>query len=462
MWYLKRGVQHVTMRKRSLFHLCIVAGIFLLAAQLGLLAILLYGDHSSAPLSAVLDVQLFLNATASLHLPVILLDAVLLEKFTTTRQVLNDEDTGCIFCDISNPIAFGALYKHVSDQREVLQSQLESVGFSSVVLLNTLPPEPAAPKSVRDAPIAVVLRKQDPPVGATIQLVLLHERDADFWWHGAAVSDFGVNNKLLSVGVKSLGELSIMQSEGAFDKFEGSPVQMDGLRVVVPSNIPGFLDQKSQSRYVECSHSRAAAFHEQHGVDEGRDAIRFRHRAWKLLARAKKLLDEMGIPFWLSSGTCLGYFRQCDIISYSKDVDLGILASDYQDQLVPRFTKHGLRLKHWFGQLNDSLELSFVSGDLKLDLFFFYEEGNVLWNGGTQAKSGLKFKYNFPHFSLCWTEFLELKVRVPCETLSYIQANYGASWDIPQQQWDWKSSPPNVKPNGAWPRSIWPQVIRVY
>jgi hypothetical protein len=100
----------------------------------------------------------------------------------------------------------------------VLQSQLESVGFSSVVLLNTLPPEPAAPKAVRDAPIAVFLRKQTAPVGATIQLVLLHERDADFWWHGAASSDFGVNSKLLSLGVKSPEELKIMQSEGAYDK----------------------------------------------------------------------------------------------------------------------------------------------------------------------------------------------------------------------------------------------------
>lgn len=43
-------------------------------------------------------------------------------------------------------------------------------------------------------------------------------------------------------------------------------------------------------------------------------------------------------------------------------------------------------------QVEDSLELSFLSEDVKLDVFFFYEDGDIVWNGGTQAKSGRKFK----------------------------------------------------------------------
>jgi hypothetical protein len=87
-----------------------------------------------------------------------------------------------------------------------------------------------------------------------------------------------------------------------------------------------------------------------------------------------------------------GYFRQCDIIPYSKDVDVGIFITDYNEKILPEFLAHGFALKHWFGRVNDSLELSFSSGDLKLDIFFFYEDGQYLWNGGTQAKSGKKFK----------------------------------------------------------------------
>lgn len=46
-------------------------------------------------------------------------------------------------------------------------------------------------------------------------------------------------------------------------------------------------------------------------------------------------------------------------------------------------------------QVSDSLELSFVRNDTKLDFFFFYEEEDHMWNGGTQARTGRKFKYAF-------------------------------------------------------------------
>jgi fukutin len=49
---------------------------------------------------------------------------------------------------------------------------------------------------------------------------------------------------------------------------------------------------------------------------------------------------------------------------------------------------------------------------------------------------------------------------VPCDTLTYILANYGADWAKPVTHWDWKASPANVKPNGMWDAALWPQVIQ--
>lgn len=43
--------------------------------------------------------------------------------------------------------------------------------------------------------------------------------------------------------------------------------------------------------------------------------------------------------------------------------------------------------------MSDSYELSFKAGEVKLDIFFFYEEGDTMWNGGTDAKTGEKLKY---------------------------------------------------------------------
>lgn len=71
-------------------------------------------------------------------------------------------------------------------------------------------------------------------------------------------------------------------------------------------------------------------------------------------------------------------------------------------------------------------------------------------------------RYLFPKFTLCWTEFVDTKFRVPCETVEYIEANYGNTWKIPIKTWDWKRSPPNVRPNGVWPVSEWDEVIQLY
>ena len=55
-----------------------------------------------------------------------------------------------------------------------------------------------------------------------------------------------------------------------------------------------------------------------------------------------------------------------------------------------------------------------------------------------------------------------MKVRVPCETLSYVEANYGTNWFEPVTKWDWKKSPPNVRENGQWSKDEWTDVIKLY
>lgn len=44
-----------------------------------------------------------------------------------------------------------------------------------------------------------------------------------------------------------------------------------------------------------------------------------------------------------------------------------------------------------FFQVFDNYELSFKAGEVKLDTFF-YEEGNIMWNGETGAKTKKKTK----------------------------------------------------------------------
>ncbi|KAI8490158.1 hypothetical protein Bbelb_322280 [Branchiostoma belcheri] len=240
------------------------------------------------------------------------------------------------------------------------------------------------------------------------------------------------------------------------------PTKLDGVKLNIPKDPAAFLQQIPDARFLECNYEQARAFYTAYGSDLTVEDVEFIRRAKSLLSKSKAVLDRIGVRFWLYGGTLLGWFRQCGIITYTKDVDIGIWIKNYKDTLIPAFQTAGLSLKRKFGKVEDSLELTFQSEDVRIDIFFFYEEGDIVWDGATQAHTGKKFKYIFPRFTLCWTEFLDMKVRVPCQTLAYIHADIGANWFEPVKQWDWKNSPPNGQPNGQWPVEEWSEVIQLF
>lgn len=463
------------MKNKSAYNIFIALGTILLSLQLVLLLSLLTREADDINLNDA-DLEVILNVTNILNLQVIIIDTGIISKIG--NQILPDESQRrCIICSTTEPIALAIEFKKINLIKEnSFLSIIAENGFLTTVLYNKKPRERIPNQEV--LPVSYLIKRK-----AAFVLIILHEREGNFWWHGDVYSDSEAEVKLQTLGI-SFKENSILELEGALDKFEVTTHVLPGFpsAVTVPSDIPTFLNALQNSNFKECSWSRAIQFERKYGSTRKTPQGRwFAHRSWKILARAKTLLDGLGVPFWISSGTCLGYFRQCDIIPYAQDVDIGIFASDYKKQILPAFVARGMALKHYFGRVNDSLEMSFIdlSSGVKLDIFFFYEgidegknmkivgrkgpyKNKIMWNGGTQARTGKKFKYIFPHFTLCWTEFLTLKVRIPCNTLEYILANYGPDWATPVTTWDWKSSPPNVHPNGEWPQSEWPNVIQVY
>ncbi|XP_053395234.1 ribitol-5-phosphate transferase FKTN-like isoform X2 [Mercenaria mercenaria] len=286
----------------------------------------------------------------------------------------------------------------------------------------------------------------------TVHVVVFYNKTKSTLWHGGVHWRKELNDSCVA------DKENFFKHAGLYDRF--GIVKKGNL--LFPENVAQFLDAAKNSLFLECNYTRAQQFFAQHPPDNAEESLKFQRKARQIIARAKQYLDDLGIPFWLSSGTCLGWFRQCDIIPYSHDVDFGIWIKDYKPELVTAFERGGFFLKHVFGKVNDSYELSFQAGDIKLDLFFFYEEVDYMWNGGTHHETGQKYKYIFPKFTMCWTIFLELKVRVPCPPRPYIEANYGKNWSEPVKDWEWNKSPPNVRENGVWPKEEWNEVIQVY
>ena len=84
-------------------------------------------------------------------------------------------------------------------------------------------------------------------------------------------------------------------------------VKMDGLKLRAPSYPLAFLGQISESRFIECNQSRAKIFNEMNGQPDATvKAKHFYASAKDLLSITKRVLDEIGVRFWISSGTCLG------------------------------------------------------------------------------------------------------------------------------------------------------------
>ncbi|XP_075066462.1 ribitol-5-phosphate transferase FKTN [Mixophyes fleayi] len=404
-------------------------------------------------------VKNFLSVVSNHNAPVFLVDSVILGLLTKDLGQLRSSPDSIhsecqYFCKQRDVTTFGLLDK-IWDHKGSIFRAMEKMGFQWQKYEGKDPRlEGMDDLSSTEIPLHYLLKM----ASHTIHLVVFYERSGNYLWHGPLLLKRNMDRKFAP-----FRKLQFGRDAGAFNRADLNQITADGLKVQIPKDPSQFLSEMLHSRFHECRYKEARSFFQLYPDDISLDGIEFRKKSKTLLHMAASTLDTLGVSFWISSGTCLGWYRQCNIIPYSKDVDLGIFIQNYKPELIPAFQKAGLPLKHKFGKVEDSLELSFLGrDDVKLDIFFFYEEKDHMWNGGTQAKSGKKFKYLFPKFTLCWTEFLGLKVQVPCETLDYVEANYGKSWDVPLKVWDWKQSPPNVQPNGMWPVDEWDEVIQLF
>ncbi|XP_067886638.1 fukutin isoform X1 [Heterodontus francisci] len=401
-------------------------------------------------------VKKFLGLVSVHNIPLYLIDPLVLGRMN--ENIHHEESTGggltCKYLCAPREFTTFALLDKFWKNEVFLKKEAEEEGFQWMELSGKDPRLAGMDGlSGTEIPLHYIFKLQN----HAIHLVVFYERSGNFLWHGQLRLKQNADKKFVH-----FRKLHFGRYPGAYNKPELRVASVDGLEIHVPKEIAHFLEEFSHSRFVECRYKEARMFYQVYPEDTSQDAMEFKKKAKDLLHLAAKTLNRQKVPFWLSSGTCLGWFRQCNIIPYSKDVDMGILIKDYNADIITAFQRAGLPLKHKFGKEDDSLELSFQAAGVKLDIFFFYEEDDYMWNGGTQAKTGKKFKYIFPKFTLCWTEFLELKVRVPCKTLAYVEANYGKNWEIPVTSWDWKSSPANVQENGIWPLRDWDEVIQIH
>ncbi|XP_071370996.1 ribitol-5-phosphate transferase FKTN, partial [Centroberyx affinis] len=335
-------------------------------------------------------VKKFLSLARRFDWPLFLADSASLGRLSQDALLRRDgqlREPHCSFLCTGRPIMSFALLANLWKYDATLLSAAEQKGFQLLQLRGKDPRLASLDDlSGEEIPLHFLFRLQ----GQVIQVVFLYERSGNYLWHGALRLKPDMDRSFTD-----FKKLDYGHHAGAYDRPELVLTTLDGLDIRIPRNISRFLSERSHARFSECRYRDARNFLQLYPDDSSPEAVDFRRRAKSLLRLAAQTLDRLSVPFWLSSGTCLGWFRQCSIIPYSRDVDIGILAGDFQPDIMSAFRSAGLPLKHKFGKLEDSLELSFQGDDVKLDVFFFYQEGDFLWNGGTQAKSGKKFKSKY-------------------------------------------------------------------
>lgn len=211
-----------------------------------------------------------------------------------------------------------------------------------------------------------------------------------------------------------------------------------GLAVLTRRKIEGF-DQSNMQRFVRLKSSVYL----------------------DILKRTKRALSRLEIPMFLSSGTCLGYFREGNFIDYDYDVDVGIWETDYNPTIVDEMQREGLELYRVWGDKDSGMELSFrlasspIKSWAKIDIFLHYRDSTsygkpvVWWSSYAPGPDGKKLKYRVSEFSLGLANFLGEEFLVPYPTQKYIEEHYGKDWRVPKRpgvDYSYHSSPMSLVP----------------
>ena len=172
----------------------------------------------------------------------------------------------------------------------------------------------------------------------------------------------------------------------------------------------------------------------------------FKREAVDVLRLYSDALFSKGIVFWLDFGTLLGYYREHDFIKHDYDIDTATWFSNHEKVKIA-LEQAGFELVRYYEILGrDGIEECYKHRDYAttIDVFYYFEEGNQTYCfsfcplvpmtkkrhlNKWQKSSTRKWTYN--SFELVSSEFKGIKVYVPKDTSSYLEAGYGKNFMTP-------------------------------
>ncbi|CAD5223972.1 unnamed protein product [Bursaphelenchus okinawaensis] len=165
-----------------------------------------------------------------------------------------------------------------------------------------------------------------------------------------------------------------------------------------------------------------------------------------VLSKYREFADKWNTTFQIACGTLLGWYRECDLIPSTQDIDLtgpsSLIRPSFMKSIQSKYDVRSV-----YGNDEDSLELNWVYHGVRTDLFFKYP------HNGTHEKIGaLDFANNKQIMSYypkstgtCAGDLHGVLVYVPCNAEEILVSEYGDyAQDIELKQYSYASNPANI------------------
>lgn len=202
-------------------------------------------------------------------------------------------------------------------------------------------------------------------------------------------------------------------------------------RFCIPAERGHYLWQLQYSRFLECHYEDIVWKFEKDYPLEKVDTTPHADSLREMM----RIGNKFEVPIMLAYGTLLGWYRQCDYIVHSRDIDTTMFITDFSHELFRElwFSKV-LRIYVRLGTMEEGLEFrSYGANTVWFDLFMMYPYGDSYFTYmiHTILLELHRSKYPLPT-EICSADLLGVLVRLPCDPLKYILTEYGqGNWYTP-------------------------------
>ena len=140
------------------------------------------------------------------------------------------------------------------------------------------------------------------------------------------------------------------------------------------------------------------------------------------------LLEIHNINYFISGGTCLGIYRDKELIPWDDDIDIDILGKDYikAEQKLINYAEE----KSYFYRKGSNIfhpKINVFINMVKVSICRVIR-GNFIKDYLYRPRARLPFKYIYPTNK---TKFSDVNIRLPNDTENYLIHLYGENWKTP-------------------------------